>query len=529
MPEVIIVGSGAAGVAAALAFAERGVKPLILDVGNTRPEKTPRADGNLYAYRKQQDSFDLLIGQGLQSLSNLLEGEDVPVKLTTPNMAFVTKDAQRLSPIDASGFHAIQSFAAGGLANAWGAGLYRFVDSDLEGFPIRQGDLAPYFDRLTREIGISGTADDLAPFFGPAAGLLPPLRLSHNAGRLYRSYQGKKVTLNRGGFYLGLPRVGVLTRPQDGRSACDYSNLEFWQDLPYLYTPLVTLERLIARGQVLYRRGVLVECWSEGPDGIGVEGVQVDGGVRISFAAKKLVLAAGAINTAKITLATRRDNRTRLALLENPALQVPFILPTSVGRRLDTDAFGLVQLNLVWKPAAMDCTLQGSLMEITSPMRAEFFARFPLAAGANLALIRNMLPAMMVMQLFFPASCQEPARLSLQENGHLRIQGQPNNLDLRKIKDLFRYFRSLSAWSHPSLLVRVPTGHAIHYAGTLPMKLAPQEYECDPAGRLQGSQNVFVADASSFPRLPAKNVSFAMMANAMRVVDRVADELGRTP
>ncbi|MBU2438863.1 MAG: FAD-binding protein, partial [Acidobacteria bacterium] len=33
MPEVVIIGSGCAGTAAALSLAERGIRPCILDVG----------------------------------------------------------------------------------------------------------------------------------------------------------------------------------------------------------------------------------------------------------------------------------------------------------------------------------------------------------------------------------------------------------------------------------------------------------------------------------------------------------------
>ena len=35
MPEFIIVGSGAAGTAAALALARLGIRPILLDVGHT--------------------------------------------------------------------------------------------------------------------------------------------------------------------------------------------------------------------------------------------------------------------------------------------------------------------------------------------------------------------------------------------------------------------------------------------------------------------------------------------------------------
>ena len=186
MAEFIVVGSGAAGVAAALELVRRGVRPLLLDVGHTNQAALPPVHGNLYDYRRRRDSFDLHIGPDLGGLASALRAEPGVAKLNAPNMAFVTSDAERLAPLEQTHFQAVQSFAAGGLGNAWGAGLYRWVDSDLADFPVALAQLQPYFDLLTREIGISGQDDDLTRFFGDPAGLLPPLTLSHNARLAHR-------------------------------------------------------------------------------------------------------------------------------------------------------------------------------------------------------------------------------------------------------------------------------------------------------------------------------------------------------
>lgn len=516
MVDVIIIGSGAAGTAAALALAGRGIRPLLLDAGYTDAGRTARVEGNLYDYRKRHDSFDLQIGADFRGLSDVLEDRVGVAKLNAPNAAFVTEGAERLGPVLAEDFDPIQSFARGGLANAWGAGLYRFVQADLAGFPIRLADLAPYFDRLTAEIGISGADDDLTPYFGDPAGLLPALALSHNAGLVYRIYRRQRATFGRQGIAIGRPRVGVLSAAKDGRPACDYNNTEFWQDSPYLYTPVITMNRLIAADRVAYRPGVLVSSWAEQPDGVTVEGTDVSTGEPFRFVGQKLLLAAGAINTTRIVLQSRRDYGVRLTLLDNPAVQIPFVLPASLGRRLDTTAFGLTQLNLIWE-SPVHGLLQGSIIELTSPMRAEFFGRFPLSARANLQLVRTMLPAMLLMQLFFPGAVQEPAAVSLLEDGRLRIQGHPNPVEIRQLGPLLRRLRSVGLWTLPMLIYKPVTGHAIHYAGTLPMRETPKQYECDPTGKLSGTERVYIADSACFSALPAKNMSFGMMANAMRV------------
>ena len=524
MHDVIIVGTGPAGTAAALEFALSGIKPFIVDVGHTASGPRPNVDGNLYTVRSQRDTFDLVIGERFQGLANILTDRHTPVKLMAPALEYVTRDAERLSPIDESEFSAIQSFAAGGLANAWGAGLYRYTDRDLEGFPIVESDLSPYFDTLTQEIGISGTEDDLAPFLGRTRFLQPPMRLSHNVDKLYRRYERKRKRFT-GEVYIGHPRIAALTQAKDGRPALSYDNLEFWKELPSIYRPRMTLEKLIHENKVTYRRGVLVECWSESLNSVRIDGTDLDRQEAVSFTARKLLLSAGAINTSKIVLEAMRDYRTQLTLLENPALQLPLVLPTSIGRCIDRQSFGLTQLILIWESENYDARLQGSIMELTAPMRAEFFGIIPYAAHANLAALRCLLPGMLLMQLFFPASHQEPNFLSLQDDGRLLIRGRRNTLELKKLKTLLRHLWRLGAWTHPALIVRVPTGHAVHYAGTLPMRRKPQSYECDPIGKLHGTRHVFIGDSASFPALPAKNMSFAMMANAMRIAHHVADEL----
>jgi choline dehydrogenase-like flavoprotein len=522
MAEIIIVGAGAAAAAAALEVAQRGQRPIMLDVGLIDEPNAPRVDGNLYRYRAQHDSFDLHIGADYRGLAGVLSDEPAVAKLNAPRMAFVTRDAAALSPLSQAEFQAIQSFALGGLGNAWGAGLYRWISADLQDFPISLAKLEPHFDTLTAEIGISGADDDLTEFFGDPAGLQPPLELSYNARRVALAYRRRRKALRARRIYLGRPRAGVLTVPKDDRPACDYSNLEFWQAQPYVYTPSVTLRKLMAAGQIDYRPGLLVQRWQETADRVTVYARDIASGAAVEVTGRRLLLAAGAINTARIALQSAGDFVARLPLLENPVVQIPVVQPASLGRRLDTHAFGLVQLNLVWESAAYQTILQGSLLELTAPLRAEFFGRFPLAARANLALIRHLLPAMLMLQLYFPAWVQPPSRLWLLDDGRLRIEGQPFPLEPAKLAPLLSALRSLGLWTHPALIQQPVTGHAIHYAGTLPMRAAPGPYQCHPDGRLHGTERVYVADSASFSQLSAKNMSLGMMANAMRIAAEAA-------
>ena len=527
MYDVVIIGSGLSGVAAALGFTKKGIKPCILDVGS-KPGMEPPITENFYEYRKTTDSFSLMLGEHLEGLHNLIHKDNyLPVKLTSPRMQFVVRGSQRFSPTKKENYRLIQSFAAGGLANAWGAGVYRYNERDLNGFPVSESELSPYYEELKQEMGMSGSNDDLVTYFGREERLQQPLELSANAARLYAKYFRHKKKLNREGVTLGRPRLAVLSEDLDERKACDYSNLEFWQpDLSYIYTPTLTLKKLIKEGKIVYKRGYLAKFWTREDKVLFVHSEDIQDNKIVKFECRKLVLAAGAVNSARLALASRRDFQSRLCLLDNPALQFPFILPSRIGSRLETRSFGLTQLNIVFDFEGGQSPLQGSMLEITSPARAEFFQNFPFSARDNLVFIRNLLPAMIVLQLFFPSAPENGAELKLNTDKELELSGKDFPFQGQRIKSVLKTFRNLGAYSFPSLVVKVPNGLGLHYAGTLPMVSKPNRpYTCSPNGELFGEPGVFVADASVLPVLPAKNCSYFVMANAMRTADFMSSVL----
>jgi choline dehydrogenase-like flavoprotein len=527
MSDILIIGSGPAGAAAALQLAARGIRPRMLDAG-LEPDSSPPLNENIYDYCARTDGFDVLIGRDFEGLYNLdPRNPEMPAKLTAPRMSYVAARGQGLAPLRQSEFSLVQSFSLGGLANAWGAGLMRFTNRDLAGFPINEKTLSPYYGRLEQEIGISGAEDDLLPFFGEESSLQPPLRLSANSSLLMKNYLRRKAGLNRKGIYLGRPRLGVLTEDKDGRPAFDYKNLEFWQPgIEAIYSPAMTVKRLSSEGRLDYIPGRLALSWTRSEGRLTVRARRLGDGGHETFTCGNLVLAAGAVNSARLVLASRMDHDTRLTLLDNPALQFPLFFPKRVGARLETDAFGLTQLILIcdWKEYGL---IQGSFLELTSPPRAEFFGRFPLAARDNIRLLRWILPALMVIQVFLPLNREGGSSFRLSPDGLLEIEGHPYPFSKDMIGGLSRAFRSLGALTLRPFVVKVPPGHGIHYAGTLPMSAHPQSpYECTTDGELSGEPGVFVADAALFPALPAKNFSLAVMANAMRIADSIADRKG---
>jgi choline dehydrogenase-like flavoprotein len=65
-----------------------------------------------------------------------------------------------------------------------------------------------------------------------------------------------------------------------------------------------------------------------------------------------------------------------------------------------------------------------------------------------------------------------------------------------------------------------PMGASVHYAGTIPMTREDAPLTATPEGRSRDFRNLWLVDGSTFPFLPAKNLTLTLMANAARIADR---------
>ncbi len=523
MHDAIVVGAGPAGTAAAYALRERDV--LVLDVGFQPPDLAdPRK--NVFELRQSEpDLFDFMIGERFEALHNL-HRRPISLKLKSPRMTYIAREWQSLSPLVSDTFETTMSFAQGGLASAWGAGVYRFTDRDLATFPICAADLNPWYDLLTEHIGVSGGADDLSGDFGSTEGLLPPMRLSGLASDLLRCYERRRDAMRERGLRIGLPRLSVLTRPHRGREAYRYENLEFFRSRdPAVYNPAYTLNELVDQRRVRYRTHRLVLRYEEHQDHVEVVARNIDDGVIERFRGRQLFLGAGTLNTAKLVLQSKDDHTTRLPLLDNPMSCIPLLRLGRIGAALDVYDTSFSQLAAVFDQGPGRPLIQGSVYGTTGPLRSDVLFDFPLALSANLTACRALAPAILLLMLFYPASHAPGNFVRLRASGEIEVfYGNPSlgEAEGRIISALRRlgFLGLLSLCQYP------PAGTSLHYAGTLPMSQQPGPYQTHTDGRLFGSERVYVTDGANFSALPAKNHTLTIMANAMRVAAG-ATEAGR--
>lgn len=518
MFDFLIAGAGPAGVAAA--YALRNTKCLVLDP-SCQSKCTVKLAGNLFDLRQgSEDLFYELIGENFESLHNLHQ-RTISLKLKAPGMRHIVAGQDDFCPIISKTFETTLSFAAGGLANAWGAGVYRFTGADLKNFPISAGDLDPFYDELTELIGIAGQDDDLTRFLRVSRGLLPPLPLSSFYEQMMDQYVRLRRIVNQRGIFLGRSRLAVLTQPHRNRPAYGYENLEFFQPAnPGIYNPAFTLNELVANHQVLYEPGYLVKSYVEREGFVEVLAHRLDNGTSESFQTRRLLLAAGTVNTARLVLTASSAYHARVPILDNAMSCIPLVRLARIGSARDPGDSSLAQLNMVYDGPHFPDLLQATLYGTSGPLRSDVVLNFPLTIRANLECARYLSPAIGLLMLFYPDDPRPSNFIQLREDGKLEIhyQESPRGVVERELISVFRrmgYLSSIRICQFPRI------GSGLHYAGSLPMKSSPQPFEVYPDGRLFGSQQVYVVDGAAFPRLPAKNLTFTIMANSMRIASRL--------
>ena len=526
---VLVVGSGASAVHFAQSVLAKGWSVTLLDVGYEGPE--PGLPDAHFGQLKERlaDPIRYLLGE--QYECTLLPGAKGEYYGTPPSQEFVFRELDGHA-YAASGFAPLFSWARGGLARAWTGGCYPFNEDDLSDFPFGYDALGPHYSEVARRIGISGAADDLARFLPVHENLLDPLELDEHSHVLALAYQRNRERINRLGCYLGRTRVATLTRPSGERGACAYLGRCLWGcPLRALYTPADTLDELRRYPGFAYLPGWRVRRFRATDGRVDrMVAEPAGGGAEREFAADRFVLAAGALGSAEIVLrsvhAGTGETVRLTGLMDNRQVLVPFVNLRMIGRPFRNDRYQYHLLGLGLRTAEPREYVHCQLTTLKAAMMHPITQRLPFDLGTAAAIARLTHAALGLINLNFHDTRRSSNHVTLEpaEDGSLRlaIRYQPDAGEAGRMAEALgrvrKALRLLGCMVPPGMQHVRPMGASVHYAGMIPM--APDgRFTTDANGRSRDWENLWIADGATFPFLPAKNITFTLMANAARIAE----------
>ena len=527
-PQVVIVGSGPAGVSAAFPLVERGVRVLMLDAGRAAPSGSAGLDEHdtMRRLRESRRYWKVMVGERFERFAT--DGDASP-KFRVPAHRHGIADFNRRYAIHTDDFMAVGSLAPGGLSNAWSVAVGRFDDADLADGPVSLADLRASYRRVAQRIGVSGDADDdLSAFHGDEESLQPPIEPRGNAGLLYRRYRARPGPAHARDVLLGHVRAAVLTRDHDGRRACASCGLCLYgcagRSMWSAQYDLATLRRFPT---FRYRGGAFVTCLRRLETGWALMLDPADAASSRRMEAQRVILASGAIGSARLVMdALGTYDEDRKLLTSPKAVFALLPLRRRIGGLADENVFGAAQLAFrVAMPESHERYASGQLfLGDTNPV-SDFLAHMPFSWPLSRRIARRLQPGLLLGQLYLGGSYSRNT-MRLRRSGDLYIRGGHAATTTRAVRTtvhrlagaLLRYGVCLV----PGSVRLCRAGEDAHYAGTVPMRAAPRVGEADARGEVQGLPGVHVVDGAALTTVPAKMHTLTIMANADRVATALA-------
>src|SRR3954447_1882962 len=520
--DAIVVGSGFGGALAAKVLVEAGWRVLMLERGRwvaRGPENwTPEGVGQLTEHYSLEAPY-------------------------TPEPA---------APRALGAYHCV-----GGPSVFYGGGSLRFREHDFEpdagitgdsgaARPLRYRALEPYYLSAERIIGIAGSdAGDptapprSAPYPFPPAELAPVSRRIESAAR----------ALGLNPFRLPL---AINHHDANGRSACiACSTCDGFACALGAKNDLATtvLQPLMRRGLRLEAETVVTRLLHDGRRITGVEAVPLAGGPPVVYRAREVVLAAGAVPTPHLLLASGLERLNPAGDLVGRYLMRHYneiifgIFPTPPDKEgrfhkqlgIHDLYFGQAHGRTGAQARGVDegelRGPMGAIQQRPAPPVALVKAELPKLLATVLApLVRN-LTGLLVMAEDQP---QYGTRVLLDDESppdrwglpRLRIRFRHSARDLAAGEILIRTARRGLRKAGAIAFYRHKIHTFSHAVGTVRMGTDARTSVLDPDGRFRGVENLTITDASVFPTSASVNPSLTIAANALRSAERL---LARAP
>lgn len=509
--DVIVVGSGASGGTLAAHLAQQGADVLVLEGG---PPINTRTDFNTHA---------------------------LPFEF--PNRHIPTMKPKK------PGFDSERSRGLGGKTMLWNAVALRYSERDFKGrsfegagedWPISYSDIAPYYEKIEREVGVCGNLDGLHDL--PDGVFLPPVPLKCS-----------DVLIQRGAAKLGLKvihvRKSTLTRQQGARPGCHFcGNCMAGCDVVAKYNSYDVHMRPAARtGKLEMRSNSIVRE-------LTINDENRVSGVRYLHRETK---EEGEAQSRAVAVSCACVQSVALLMMSKSARYPDGLANSSgqLGKHFIPHMTGGIQCflkPLIGKPATNDegfldhAYLPSFMHERKRDYARSFGAQFnyqnrrsagwtkqmPGFGRAYKEAIKERYPAYLVFSPYGEKLPHPNTFIDLDEEELDRFGLPTARRNVVWNDNDWRIFHAMTDWSREILLSAgaeildiASTPRTNHELGGCRMGSDPKTSVVDAFCRTHDVPNLFVVDGSVFPSASEKNPTHTMMALAARTADHLADRL----
>ncbi|WP_437640430.1 GMC family oxidoreductase [Sorangium sp. So ce854] len=507
--EVVVVGSGPAGAAAAHALVGRGVDVVMLEAGQPPPSDR---------FAVMERAFTGAIPWTFDPVPYEMIGDDLEL-----NVFAIRK--------------------LGGSSLAWGAVTPRYQPNDLRmrsrygvarDWPIAYEELEPYYGRAERLMGVAGAAD--SPWTPPRSEPYPmgPFPMN-DTDRLV------KGACARLGIPLHSVPVARNSEPYDGRSVCTYYGVCRACPIGAMYTSDRTVSRLVERPN--FR--LVTEAVAQR--------VEVDGAGRVRRVvyldaagreqrvdAPRVVLAAQCVENVRILLASstgafphglaNNGGRLGLELMEHPK----FYMTGRVKQRLDPyrQGFETATTFMFHDHARRGEHSGGRLLvrENAGPSPARLALESGLWGRALKEEIRELVGRYVTLGAFLEQLPYEDNRIALSSKVRQRGGAPAARVEfelereyerrgyLEMKRTMERIFDALGA---EEVEVTLPPSNSGHYMGGHAMGDDPATSVTDADLEAHEVKGLYLASGGAFPSSGVSNPTLTTVALALRMADRM--------
>lgn len=527
-PNVVVVGSGLSAIGAIKALVRNGIKPTVLDVGESLDSERTNTMYQLAKTKPNQWTSEERAF--FNANDTLKKGSSIPKKLAFGSDYFYGK-SRKNAIVKEEGDIPPFSYGIGGLSAGWGAAVLPPQESDLADWPINIQELNSYSEIILSDLPYSASEDGLSLNFPLLSKKTAPLRLSPSAEVLLNKLN-KFVPLRKDDTLYGQARLLVNSTWSEKNEGCQYCG-QCMSGCVYksIYKADDTIMSLYQEGKIDYLKGCLVDKVVDNASGVTVTYFDADD-VAVQREFDKVFLAAGAVNSSRIVLNSMNLMNTPVQLKTRGGFVVPVLslwkLPSSwpdvntqpglflefKGKYLDHWVHTQVSTDneLLLQKLGINTNETGLAAKIKS-----FIARHTF-----LLLVNYHSEHSGIYNLWLEKSSDEEG-VTLKTT-HKKSFPQLNVLIASGIKLFSILFKVGCLPIFP--FAKLNSG-SYHVGSTLPMKENPVGLESDTLGRVNNWKNIHVVDTAVFPSLPGTTIGLLTMANAYRIVDKLYNSANR--